>query len=507
MSFGRVVNNDELGLKPEFLNKYHGCPFAVGVDIFPLDNIYDDKNMEENRSKRADKILFTLLRIRGKSISEKEKRDLVEQIEIENDCVVDKKDTFRSLLLLFEEVAQECKDYNSSEVAVMNEWIPNSRCRYLRSYYSEWEDMPFECTRIRIPVKYEDILKAYYGDYMKPVRGGSVHEYPIYRKQERFILSKVGKYPTCRYHFDKASFKPKEFRKTFRMQQKELLAYMLGFHANIQENILSQNIDDAAKYLETCQNAAITIGNSLEGKYGEGTDAIQALEAYCEEVYQSSVSWNDESKSRLDDSLRVVEDKMNMMFDSSKKEVLFLLCKSSWWDSVKDVYNRAVANEDNCVNVVSVPYSYIDNAKNLMGWRTDLEVFEKIPELNGRITSIDDYKLEKKRPDVIVIQFPYDGYSGIFAIPEPLFSEKLLNYTDELVYVPVLEPDPPESTEDIAYAAMQELIEQPAIFNADRIMVGSEQLRRYYVHKLVDMTEPKLRKYWDKRICLKQEKI
>ncbi len=504
MAFGRVVNNDELGLHPDFLNRFHGCPFAVGIDIFPLDNIYDDKAMEKNRTKRADKIMTTFLRIRGKCISKKEVEKLVDQIEFENDCIIDKKNTLRSLLLLFEEVAQECRDDNSSEIAVMNEWIPESRCRYFRSYYDEWKNMPFESTMLRLPVRYDDILKAYYGDYMKPVRGQSDHEYPIYRKQERFILSKVGKYPTCRYHFEKESFNPGRSRKNFLIQQKELLSYMCGFHENIRERICSGKIDEAVRFLETCQNAAVTIGNALEGKYGEDTEAVHALEAYCEKVYQASVAWNDDSKTELDKSLEAAKDRIEELYDSSPKEILFLLCKASWWDSVKDVYAGAMEDDGKCVKAMPIPYSYIDNAKNLVGWRSDLEEFEKNPELAGRITNLDDYILGKRHPDKIVIQCPYDGFSGILAIPEALFSEKLLDYTDELIYVPFLEPDPPESTEDVAYAALQELIEQPAIFNADKILLGSEQLRDYYIQKLVDMTDENLREYWKQRICLKE---
>ena len=120
---------------------------------------------------------------------------------------------------------------------------------------------------------------------------------------------------------------------------------------------------------------------------------------------------------------------------------------------------------------------------------------------------MSSYNIERKHPDVIVIQFPYDGCSGILAIPEQLFSNKLSEYTDKLVFLPFLEPDAPESTEDIAYAAMQELVEQPAVFNADRILIGSEKLREYYVKKLVDMTDESLRDYWDKRIGLKNEAL
>jgi len=47
---------------------------------------------------------------------------------------------------------------------------------------------------------------------------------------------------------------------------------------SIAESICAGQLNEAATFLETCQNAAITIGNSLEGKYGEGIEAVKVLE-------------------------------------------------------------------------------------------------------------------------------------------------------------------------------------------------------------------------------------
>jgi len=221
-------------------------------------------------------------------------------------------------------------------------------------------------------------------------------------------------------------------------------------------------------------------------------------------VYEASVDWRDGFNIELDESLKSAELCMEKLYNSSCKSILFLLCRASWWDSIRDVYNRAVRDENNDVKVIPIDYSYVDHMKNLTGYQTDLSEFEKIPELKDNITSFDDYKLEAKHPDIIVIQFPYDGYSGILSIPQGLFTDKLLDYTDELVFVPFLNPDPPKSTQDVSFAAMQEMIEQPAIFNADKIIVGEKMLKEYYVKKLVGMTDKGFEKYWNNKICLKE---
>jgi hypothetical protein len=459
--------------------------------------------MEQNRIKRGKIVHDTLAGTWAGKLSDTEIQQNIKRIESENNIKLGGKDQFEKLLRLFENIAQESNDENSSKVAVMTAWLRGDNFDYLKSDFDEWTQMPYETTCVRVPVGYDDILRSYYGDYMKPVRGAAVHEYPIYRELEEKFRKRYGKNPTLRYHFDKERFCPRDARKSFADQQKELLPYLYKFHEKTQVSILNQRTDEAANFLQTCQNAAITIGNAIEGKYGDGTEAVHALEEYCEKIYEASVNWQDNSRQGLDDCLATAENSIDELTASSDEEILFLLCRSSWWDSIKDVYSSA-SNKSSNVKAIPIPYSFLDHTKMIVGWQSDLESFSKIPELKEHLTSFEEYKLEKKRPDKIVIQFPYDGYSGILAIPRELFTERLLDYTDELIYVPYLEPDAPESTKDVAYAAMQELLEQPAVFNADKILIGSEELRSYYVKKLVDMTDGDLKQYWDKRISLKE---
>lgn len=508
MPFGRILNTGVYNFDARLITKYKGCPFSVGVDIFPLDNIYDDMNKEEDRVRRGKLIYSILEGIRHKTMSDAEIKKRISLVERENNIVISREKPFRELLKLFNTIAKENNSENSKEIAVMIVWLgEEADAKFQRSYYDSWVEVPFETTTVRAPVGMHEVLTEYFGDYMEPVRGTAAHCYPVYRELEDVFRERYGKNPTCRFHLDNKQFKPKEGRKSFKTQQIELLTYLKVFHQKIQEEIFAENISEAAKYLETCQNAAVAIGTSIERKYGEGLEAVGALEQYCEMVYEASINWTDDSKKELDNSLMFVQGKMEELFDSAKREVLFLLCKASWWDSIKTVYTCAEDDEKNNISVIPVSYSYLDYSKNLLGWQNDNEVFEKIPELNNKITSLDEYRLEYKHPDIIVIQFPYDGYSGILAIPKQLFSENLLDYTDKLVLVPHLEPEAPKSTKDVAYAAMQELVEQSAVFNSDRILIGSEELREYYVKKLVDMTNESMRDYWDKRIGLKSEEL
>lgn len=498
--FGRVVNSGEITLNPEVLNRYHGTPFIVGVDIFPFDKIFEDLSLEEDRMKRGSDCYWALVMSKDEKVSKEEMEEKVKQVEKDNNTVVDRGNLSAALCKLFEKIAQECRDENAQEYAAMYEWIHNARCVFHKSEYDEWREMPFENTLVRVPVGYHDILKLYYGDYMTPVRGDAGHNYPLYRKQEEVFREEHGVYPN-RFCFDKKVFVPLKKKKSFVVRLKENLESMKAIHYNAESIALNSGIENAIPFLQTCQNVAVAIGNSIEGKFGSGTETVIALENYCEELYENSLSFGDGSKKELDACIDEVGSKLENLCISSKKEILFLVCKASWWDSIKDVYGEAV--EKYSVSVIPIMYGYRDASGQVKKFKKDHEEFEKIPELEGYLTSFDKYNIEKKHPDVIVTQFPYNGCSRSIAIPNLLFTDSLTKYTDELIFVPYLEPDPPSSEDDLAYAAMQELVEQPAVFNSDRILVGSEELRKYYVKKLVDMTDEYYRDYWDNRICLK----
>nr|MCR4611561.1 LicD family protein [Lachnospiraceae bacterium] len=77
----RLLNGRHMNFERDFLDRFHDCPYAVGVDIFPVDNIPDDDN---ECTKLIDSLEF-LLKVEA-SIPEEEPYDeevlsLMKQIE------------------------------------------------------------------------------------------------------------------------------------------------------------------------------------------------------------------------------------------------------------------------------------------------------------------------------------------------------------------------------------------------------------------------------------------
>ena len=184
----RVINGRIINYNPEHMKKYHGFPYIAGIDIFPLDYVAPTKEEDELQCNMISIVGSFADVVRRADTSQEEKVQVKK--EIENLCGVKFKDTeplSAQLLKLTERLAMMYSEEESHAVALMGDHAgPRPLDVYPKEYYSESIYVPFEYTTIPVPIGYENILKRKYGeDYMIPYLGGTNHEYPFYRKQQR----------------------------------------------------------------------------------------------------------------------------------------------------------------------------------------------------------------------------------------------------------------------------------------------------------------------------------
>ena len=55
---GRIVNCNTIDCSEDHLSQFSGCPYTVGVDIFPMDGVYNDEEKEKERLERAQKAIL-----------------------------------------------------------------------------------------------------------------------------------------------------------------------------------------------------------------------------------------------------------------------------------------------------------------------------------------------------------------------------------------------------------------------------------------------------------------
>lgn len=186
----RVVNSNAIRTNPEFLEEFYGCPYAVGVDIFPSDYLPLRKEEED--------ILLTLLSVvnplgrnwNDDKITMQDKMDTIKQIEeMCNIKFTQDSPMEQQLLILSDRICAMYWDTDATEITLMPMLYEYDHYRLPVSCYASTIDVPFENTTIPIPVGYEQVLTLRYGkDYMTPVREWGTHEYPFYKEQEKILF-------------------------------------------------------------------------------------------------------------------------------------------------------------------------------------------------------------------------------------------------------------------------------------------------------------------------------
>ncbi len=186
----RVINGRHMCFDEVFLKKFHRCPYVVGIDIFPIDNVPDDERQFDNL---VDSLDF-LLRVEA-SIPEKEPYDrdvisLMREIERTYGISIDYNNRLQhEVKKIFDLLSAKYVNDSTTQIGCMMGFcIDRKKFRYPRECYENYMEMPFENTVIPVPSGYDRILKNYYGaDYMTPKNVGSSHDYPFYNEQMKSL--------------------------------------------------------------------------------------------------------------------------------------------------------------------------------------------------------------------------------------------------------------------------------------------------------------------------------
>lgn len=402
--FGRITNSHFIDLTPDYLEKYHGCPYVVGVDIYPYDNLFDDSEKEKERDVRGYDIFKAIKMLTIPEYDHKDFDNLLQKIENDNKVTLDKSMNLNNQLGdLLGNICSEAKYENSKEISLLYSWILYKGYKFPKKIFEDLIELPFECTSIPVPAKYHEILTSFFGDYNKVVRSCSGHEYPVFREQEKIYRNAKGSNP---------------YRYTLR-------------------------------------------ADAIPPKRHTPTDS-----------------------------------------DVIGKDILFLPCKIQWWDTMKPVFEGAIADTRNTVSIVPIPHFDCDYLGNVGQVHINENDFKELTELQKYLTTFEGYGLGPRKPDVIVIQVPYDAWSCTLTVPEILYSDNLAKFTNELVYVPCFDTLIPEKDDDIIIAALLSLIEQPVVVNADKILLKHEKIKEIYLNTLLSLTSPSLKEYWESKLCL-----
>lgn len=186
-----VTNSDSISIEPERLKKFHGCPFVVSIDVFPL----DDLPMEDDALQFA---LFQTVRQAALMVKEGRKDTAVEEILqlIEKQCDVtigreylqtDAPDQIQEELIsglwgLANEIAAWHTTGEAEEVCMYLDYFKYGK-KYQNAWFGNPDRLIYEGMYVPVPQNYDAILRIIYGDYMVRRRNAAAHDYPFYKKQ------------------------------------------------------------------------------------------------------------------------------------------------------------------------------------------------------------------------------------------------------------------------------------------------------------------------------------
>ncbi len=178
----------ELKYDKERMEMYFGCPFILGIDINPFD--YIPRNETD---RQYQKLLYNIAFVIANRYDKEHdtdafKRDL-EALEKQLGGSFDHSRPLRpQLYQLADKIAMMCPEEDADHVTYYTYMVTlhNPGLRRKEWYY-ETIELPFEFMEVSVPLLYNKVLNANFGNYMRVVKTGGGHDYPFYSGQVEYF--------------------------------------------------------------------------------------------------------------------------------------------------------------------------------------------------------------------------------------------------------------------------------------------------------------------------------
>lgn len=173
--FSKIRDSRTTAAEPQFNSL--GCTFHQGIfiDIFPFDSVDDGISPQFSTITQIQDLLWVTVTNPEAVIGALEKG---QQLYLSADFLIDclqksQKERFR----IYEAFNLSCLGKSGKVNYLIHELYPEgvSYKSMEKGWFQDIVYLPFEHIQIPAPAGYEQILTRCYGDYHRPVRGGSAH--------------------------------------------------------------------------------------------------------------------------------------------------------------------------------------------------------------------------------------------------------------------------------------------------------------------------------------------
>lgn len=168
--------------------EFFGCPYVIGLDIFPLDQVPEDPEDRSLHTELYSAVYDAAQRFEELSASGELPSILLKLEELLGVSFSKEKSLDIQLWELADQVAML---YMEDDTRLYTDMKSTAMRGQAPIFPAEWYDsalmLPFENIRIPVPVGYQGVLTELYGqDFMRRQQFTATHDYPFYKKQEEW---------------------------------------------------------------------------------------------------------------------------------------------------------------------------------------------------------------------------------------------------------------------------------------------------------------------------------
>ncbi len=194
----RICNTNDICLEDSFLRKYHGCPYLIGIDIYPIDTCPLDKELDQSICDILN-LIARVITI-DEETAEPTEDDLLERAEIleilegvsNRKFSEDKDELHLQIMRYHDEICQIANNSESPYCTVYRNHRFSPDAIFSKDLFEKSLKVPFENSIITIPSGFDEILTKMYGNYLNLVKAGAGgHDYG-FEDQEKKLYETRG---------------------------------------------------------------------------------------------------------------------------------------------------------------------------------------------------------------------------------------------------------------------------------------------------------------------------
>jgi len=504
----RVVNTSYTNFSSEFLNEYNNFPFAVGVDIFPLDYVLPSKEEVDEQREIVDLVKGIADTYGEHGMDPLVLNKYLTKVERTLKVKIDRRGDIRTqLYAILMKLYALGDDKSSTEIALMAHYLEKGRSVYPKRCYSFSVKMPYDSFMIPVPIGYDELLSKKYRNYMKNVRKGGSHEYPYYEKQ--IVYAKEhGVDLDKKYAYDNRIEKSRK-NETFIQSVQNHLELLIQINENVLKLLSSGQPEIAMELIAKGQEIASLIGEMYESKVGPDAACIPVLEQFCETLFRLYQLIDSVKDVNVQGVGALMAENLSALVDcisatGIKKEVVIFPYRHTQWEYIEPIWKKYSEDPEVDVKVIPIPYYYkYELGDRLSDLKCDAGLFPDYVTVLNYL----EYHLEINHPDEIYIQQPWDHMNYTLTVSDYYYADRLWANTEKLIYIPPFDLSEFEESDERALKNRKYYMPMPGVAWADQIFVQSEGIRANYIEYLSEWAGDTTKTIWENKISVRDYEI